>query len=268
MYTRCPNCSKVYQLTEKQSKKSVFFCGDCAKVFTVTDTFREKPVTLIAEAQTEFISKSKPKQKTKAKKKSKKTMSEALSTKVEAHTIAQIQPVESVNQTEAMPSTLPWESVAENISGSTLWLKGLTIGLLVLAAQSMIVGKSVFSQNAHYRRYVENICGMLSCELQPYHNLAELEVLQGALIDNTDKTVTFKAVITNQASYRQVLPKVKLTLMDFNEKKIAQRIFVSKEYRMITPKEEMIGPDETVGIHLTFIPPTAPIGGYFFDLVD
>ena len=160
---------------------------------------------------------------------------------------------------------LPWEVEKKPIN--VLWFVGFIIGSLFLLGQLIYFESGTFSQNVSYRPQLEKLCRWLGCQLPDYQNLEEFAVLQGSFKPNADNTITFKAVINNQAPFKQRLPNIKLTLLDYNEQIFAQRIFDPKDHISGMGTHLTIAPDATVAVSLTIAAPKTPIGGYNFDLI-
>ena len=280
MFTQCPDCRKTYPVTKKQAraKKAQIFCTDCKKKFIVSALSDKKPAEsvtpvrlvkkpseLVTEAKAEYIPKPEPKSKPRPKKKSappslpinisgflRKNHSDS----------AIVTPVAA----EPTPERLPWEVEKKTLNGN--WLTGLIVGVVLLVGQIVYFQYSNLSQNPSYRPSLEKLCQWLGCQLVDYQNLAEFAVLQSSFVPNADNTIVFKAAITNQAPFKQRLPKIKLTLLDYNEQLFAVRIFSPKDYIANKKRTTIsIAPDETVEVSLTIAAPKTPIGGYNFDLI-
>jgi predicted Zn finger-like uncharacterized protein len=268
MFTQCPDCRKTIPVDVEQlrGKNALVFCSTCSKKFNALEMLNEKSTGLIAEANTEFIAKADFKHKPKSKKK--------LRNRQQANTNVGTEPKdnsfdEAVINEPITPSTterLPWE--VEKTPVNINWRLGFIGGFLLLVGQIVYFESGKLSQNPSYRPSLEKLCHWLGCQLADYENLAELAVLQGSFTPNADNTIVFKAVINNQASFKQRLPNIKLTLFDYNEQISAQRIFAPKDY--LTGKATTnfsIAPDETVETQLIITVPKPPIGGYNFDLI-
>jgi Protein of unknown function (DUF3426) len=176
-------------------------------------------------------------------------------------TFATSKPVE----TDSVPERLPWE--AEKKPANINWFVGFIIGFVFLIGQLAYFESGKLSQNTSYRPVLEKLCRWLGCHVADYQNLDEFAVLQGSFKPNGDNTITFKAVINNQAAFKQRLPNIKLTLLDYNEQVFAQRIFDPKDHISGVGTHLAIAPDATVAVSLTIAAPKTPIGGYNFDLI-
>lgn len=225
----------------------------------------EKPTALVSEAKAEFIPKAKPRRKPVQKKKPspppysinissflKKTVSDSPAPK----------PLDSGSTTER----LPWETDKQPLN--LPWTTGFVTALVLLFGQIIFFEHHNWAQNSSFRPRLELLCQWLGCRLSDYEQLDELVVLQGSFTPNADNTFLFKAVINNQADFRQRLPNIKLTLLDYNEQLLAQRIFLPKDYLSDDKRlNSSIAADETVEARLVITGPKTPIGGYSFDLI-
>jgi Protein of unknown function (DUF3426) len=280
MFTQCPDCRKTYPVTKKQTraKKAQIFCTDCKKKFIVSAVLdkkpaepitpiklAEKPSELVTEAKAEYIPKPEPKSRPRPQKKSappslpinisgflRKTNSDSV--------------IANSVEVGSTPERLPWE--VEKKALSVNWLTGIIVGLVLLIGQIIYFEQSKWSQNPSYRPSLEKLCQRFGCQLADYQNLAEFAVLQSSFVPNADNTLVFKAAVTNQAPFKQRLPNIKLTLLDFSEQRFAVRIFSPKDYIANKNRTTIsIAPDETVEANLTIAAPKTPIGGYNFDLI-
>jgi len=180
--------------------------------------------------------------------------------------------LESISDTdnpETPIATTSWLSPQEKAPEKPYWLIGSLIGLTVLFAQLSYFEGLALPQNPTFRPWLEKFCGYLTCQLPTYRNTKELTVLQGALTTQTDESVAFSAVISNQAAFEQAYPKLKLTLLDYAGLPFSQRVFQPYDY---LPKESaapfLLLPDATSEISLSLAAPKTKIGGYTFEFTD
>lgn len=268
MFAQCPDCRKTYPVTKKhkRGKKTQIYCSDCKKKFNVSVLLsNENSTVLVTEAKTEYIPKPEALQKARAKKKSSNQPYSTIISGFFKKNSANIAAINLANADSA-PERLPWEMEKE--SANTVWFLGFIAGLVLLFGQIIYFEAGNVSQNPSYRPDLEKLCRWLGCQLADYENLAEFAVLQSSFVPNSDGTMTFKAVINNQAAFKQRLPSIKLTLLDYNEQVLAQRILNSKEYFPSGKRpNNTISPDETVEASFTIAAPKTRIGGYNFDLI-
>jgi predicted Zn finger-like uncharacterized protein len=297
MFTQCPDCRKTFPITKKQlrGKKALIFCGDCKKKFNALTLLDEKSTALVTEAKAEYVPKSDFNQTPSPKKKpeiKQHSMTETLG-KLPPLLVRQSSPVafdqpqknpsegniqgisrivskisftnSSPAISEPAPERLPWE--VERKPANIKWFLGVIVGSIFLLGQLLYFESGKLSQNVSYRPVLEKLCRWLGCHLADYQNLDEFVVLQGSFTPNDDNTITFKAVINNQAAFKQRLPNIKLTLLDYNEQIFAQRIFDPKDHISGAGMHLAIAPDATVAVSLTIAAPKTPVGGYNFDLI-
>jgi predicted Zn finger-like uncharacterized protein len=281
MFSQCPNCRTSYPVTKKQlrGKKTQLFCSACNKKFKPNILLEEKPSTLLTEAivleerPTALLTEAKaeyiPKQDS-PKRSSNKHKPENKQFSVNIRRIFNKTKTVSTacdpSLPESTPERLPWES--DNTPFNINWLAGIIIGSLLLLAQIIYFQGDALSQNIAYRPSLEKLCGLLGCNLKVYQNLDEFEVLRGSIIPNNDNTLTIKAVINNQAAFKQKLPNIKLTLLDYNGQIIAQRIFDPKDHLPASAGSQfLIAPDASLSVSLTIVAPSVPMGGYNLDLL-
>jgi hypothetical protein len=102
--------------------------------------------------------------------------------------------------------------------------------------------------------------------LPAYQNPDELNLV-GSLNPTPDHHYQLQAAISNQAAFTQAYPGVKLTLLDYNGKPFAARVFRPQEYLPVTSRASVIKPDETTEISLKIAAPKSAIGGSSFELI-
>ncbi|ESS70998.1 hypothetical protein MGMO_116c00280 [Methyloglobulus morosus KoM1] len=266
MFTQCPECRRTYPVSTKQlrGKKAQVFCSVCNKKFKPTTLLDKKPTPLLTEAKTEYIPKPETNPKPSPRKKAEST-SFSLDMSGLLRKFGLNTATNDTTPPAPTPERLPWE--VETKSTDINWFAGFVIGTLLLLGQFIYFEGSKLSQNVTFRPYLEKLCKGIGCQIADYQNLDEFEVLQGSFIPNSDNTITFKAVINNRAPFKQRLPNIKLTLFDYNEQRLAQRIFNPKDHIPGAGKHLSIAPDATVSISLSIAAPKTPIGGYTIDLV-
>ncbi len=273
MFTQCPECKKVFSLGGMPSNgdKTQLFCDKCSKDFNVVEFLSDThPTGLVSEVKAEFIAKNASKNsKTKPRKKTKNRLQNKVLPQIETKASNPSENIQDPSSVETfIPSyeRLPWE--IEKTVSHINWHLGVVLGLVLLLGQLIYFEVGELSQNVAYRPYLEKLCLRLGCQLPDYKNLNEFEVLQGSFTPNPNDTFTFNAVISNQAIFKQRLPMIKLTLLDFQEQIFAQRIFKPSDFM---PKQltntNTINPEESIKVQLQLRSPKTPIGGYNFDLV-
>jgi predicted Zn finger-like uncharacterized protein len=160
---------------------------------------------------------------------------------------------------------LPWETV--RLPGYSYWGIALIIGVFMLLAQIVYFEGRTLSQNITFRPWMESLCRQLHCQLPAYKNLNELTVIQGSFAALPDRSYAFKAIISNQAVFKQPYPHIKLTLFDYNGTAFANRTFLPDNYLPGYVDAPAIDADASAEINLNIAAPETAVGGYTFELV-
>ena len=171
----------------------------------------------------------------------------------------------AVEVEKTTPRPLPWENV--NLPDGSHWGIAVLVGALLFAAQIAYFEGHTISQNTRFRPWLEALCSKLGCQLPAYKNLDEFTVMHGSFAVLPDHNYAFKAVISNQASFKQPYPNIKLTLFDFNGTAFAHRIFQPQYYLPAYAVATAIDADASTEINLNIAKPATPVGGYTFELV-
>jgi predicted Zn finger-like uncharacterized protein len=160
---------------------------------------------------------------------------------------------------------LPWDKAT--IRGNAYWKRGLVIGLLVLIAQTVYFEGYAFTQNPALRPGLAKLCELIKCQLPVYKNLDELSILHSSFTPLPDQNYAFKLVISNQASFSQTYPNIKLTLFDYSGNAFAQRVFQPRDYLPVEAVASVMAADATIEISLKIAAPGTKVGGSTFDLI-
>ena len=97
-------------------------------------------------------------------------------------------------------------------------------------------------------------CNLFGCHVPEYKNLGEWSVSHNDLRVLSARKLLFWAVLTNQAEFEQICPDLKLVLLDFNGRAVAERIFSAWQYTDLSK----LAANETASVTLTIV---APPGG-------
>ena len=143
---------------------------------------------------------------------------------------------------------------------SVFWSLATLLALFVLCGQVIYFEGGALIQQPPVRQSLQFLCSRVGCTLPAYHNLAEWSVSHSDLQASAENRYLLTALITNQADLPQALPKLKLQLLDYQGRIVAERIFTGSDY---AAAEELPG-NETLGVSLAVVPPavSGKIGGY------
>jgi hypothetical protein len=151
-------------------------------------------------------------------------------------------------------------------TASRWWTVGFVAGMLLLLTQIYFIEREKLAQDPEQREWLEKICLRLPCGLSVYKNLDEIEILHGDFQLNGNSHYVFQTVISNQASFAQAYPRIKLVLLDFTGEAFAERIFYPAEYLNLT-SSQLLAASQTVEVSLNIAIPQQKIGGYTFELI-
>jgi predicted Zn finger-like uncharacterized protein len=203
MYTRCPGCQTIFNLTSAQlaARQGKVRCGHCDKVF---------------QADRHLL----------------KTLPRA-----PGKTAAKLKPAtrpERARRPEAIPliSELMFPE-APRAARNGFWIAGSTLLLLTMLGQWLFFYPGdVAPPDAPWRPWVTQLCETLGCDLGPRHrvHLIELVETQVAPHPQYDKALRIRATLVNRAGEAQPYPLMEVSLTNTNGLTVARRSFAPAEY--------------------------------------
>jgi hypothetical protein len=145
-----------------------------------------------------------------------------------------------------------------------LW--GIATGLLLilLAFQVYFFEWDNLTQKKVLRPWLNKLSSFTGVQLLPYKNLSEFSLLYGEFEAVGDNFV-FKTALTNQASFAQQVPSIKLILINYIGNPFAERIFLPEHYT--STHSGLIEPEASIEIVIDIAAPKTPVGGYRFELI-
>ncbi|MBL4679372.1 MAG: zinc-ribbon domain-containing protein [Pseudomonadales bacterium] len=112
------------------------------------------------------------------------------------------------------------------------WAGGIFILLLVFILQFAWFNKNVLSQHPALRNYFQYTCNTFGCKVPEYSNF-ELLSVSGLLIRTHPEqghALKIDAILRNDGVFRQRFPKLQLRFTNINDRTIASRSFLPREY--------------------------------------
>jgi predicted Zn finger-like uncharacterized protein len=180
--------------------------------------------------------------------------------------LAQLSETEEIDsRPPTVETALPW--VQEKKSSDKLWLIGAGIGALLLMSQIVFFYGYAMTQHAQWRPVLIGFCDLLGCRLPDYKNSSAVNLV-GSFTTLPDQNFEFHAAINNEADFTQAFPKVKLTLLDFDGKPFAVRVFQPTDYLTERLQTGMMLPNSTAEFSLKIAAPHVAVGGSIYELVD
>ena len=167
-------------------------------------------------------------------------------------------------QDDAPTTDIPWEK-GKHTRSPLLWSLASTAGLLLLLAQLYYFEGAQLVQRPGIRTWIETICQPLDCRLPVYRNLQQITI-QGILQPVADNSFQLQALLVNQAPFAQAYPDIKLSLMEFNGRVFAERVFHPDDY-LVNASARLMSSKSRIDVNLAIVKPALPIGGYTLELL-
>jgi len=217
--TRCPACQRAFHVHTKQLQAAdgQVRCGQCKAVFDAREHSTEQQLTfeLVPERDDRAIRAS------------------ALSLDFDDE---QSPPFDSEALTALRDIDQPLDMPAGSGRGSPLRLAGawvLAVLLTVALAGQFVWHESAqLAQNPVTRPWMQDLCQLTGCELQPYRNPAALRSGNFSLrsLPGQDDALLLTLSIHNDAALPQSLPGLDLAFTDPEDRIVAARRFLPSEY--------------------------------------
>lgn len=155
-------------------------------------------------------------------------------------------------------------SVGKTVSAG-VWRFACLSSVLVLLAQIFYFEGGALSRLPQLRPGLLFVCKRLGCQAPAYKNLDEWSVSHSDLRNISETAYVFTAALSNQASFPQVCPDLKLVLLNINGQAVAEGVFSGKQYATTA----LLAANETVQISLNIVAPPhlGKYGGYTLALL-
>lgn len=148
------------------------------------------------------------------------------------------------------------------------WPPRAVIGILAVALlfQVLLAQRAQLAADARWRPTVSAVCGVLGCDLPPWHQPAAFTMLSRTVQPMVDHPglLLVSASFRNDARWAQAWPKLELTLSNHNGLPVARRIFTAAEYRGAPPAYGL-APGQSAGVRFTVVEPSATSVAFRFD---
>ncbi|MFT5593744.1 MAG: putative Zn finger-like uncharacterized protein [Oceanicoccus sp.] len=115
------------------------------------------------------------------------------------------------------------------------WLIASACSLLILTfcAQLAYFNFDQWARMDQYRGYYALACEQLNCRLPSSYDVSQIRTTASPQVSSHPKfnnALTVDVLFMNNAAYEQAFPKLELTFTDKNDKVIAHRLFLPREY--------------------------------------
>ncbi len=219
MYTRCPWCQTIYNLTPAQLKarQGLVRCGQCAKVFQADQHL----LTSLPRAPTG----KQPPAPAKPGGAPRPPARPAPAARVEHALLPDPIPLISDLSFPSAP--------AARATRTGFWIAGSGVLLLMLIGQLLFFYPGdIAPPEAPWRPAVARLCETLGCNLSPRQNMGLIELVETRVAPHPqyDKALRIHATLVNRADAVQPFPLIEVSLTNVNGLTVARRDFAPAEY--------------------------------------
>ena len=126
-------------------------------------------------------------------------------------------------------------SLPNKASRRQFWLLASASALLITAlfAQLAYFNFDQWARMNQYRPYYAMVCEQLNCRLPSSYDVSQIRTTASPQVSSHPKfkgALSVDVLFMNHAIYEQAFPKLELTFTDKNEKVMAHRLFLPREY--------------------------------------
>jgi len=221
MYTYCPNCSVVFQISAVQLSKAAgkVRCGECRQVYNVVDYLYED-LAAVREAV---------------------DAAGSLAMHSEAARMGGIDVEERTDESGDMTVSgsgvppvltgLGWQQ--QPLHGRDMFsVSAIVVLLSLLGMQWTYFNRAGLSADPDWRPALERFCTVLRCNLPLRVDLSKLGIIQRDVRKHpaADDALLINAAFENRADFTQPYPVFEVSFIDINGKPVAVRRFLPLEY--------------------------------------
>ncbi len=141
--------------------------------------------------------------------------------------------------------------------------------LVLLALQSLLSDRARLAADARWRPVVAAVCGVLRCELPPWHEPGAFTLLDRDVRPDPARPGVLRvtAVFRNDARWAQPFPSLLLTLSDADGRIAGARLFTPGEYLGDAPHTQKgLGSGQSARVTLDVVEPPQGVVAFTFDL--
>lgn len=150
-----------------------------------------------------------------------------------------------------------------------IMLASIPLLLMLLALQSLLSDRARLAADARWRPVVAAACGVLRCELPPWHEPGAFTLLDRDVRPDTARpgVLHVTAVFRNDARWPQPLPSLMLTLSDADGRIAGERLFSPGEYLAGAPHTQKgLASGQSARVALDVVEPPQGVVAFTFDL--
>ncbi|MDH5553350.1 MAG: zinc-ribbon and DUF3426 domain-containing protein [Nitrosomonas sp.] len=249
LVTLCPECNTTFRVTSEQleAHSGDVRCGQCQHVFNSFAT-----LITVEESEIRDVSVTNSSVLTEA---STTTHTEDFEEESIAQSDFNYFPEENATTYDDGDESFDSTPVKEKLS--LRWFSACCVLIILLLGQIVYFYRVELSVAApETKPLLEAYCGILNCTVPYPRDITLLSIESSELYANPSRQTetTMTATIRNYASFPQVLPALKLSLMDKKGKSIASRVFSAEDYLASdsTTSSQPIKPNHEVNIRIDY----------------
>ncbi len=221
MYTYCPNCSVVFQVSATQLSKAAgrVRCGECRQLYNAVDYLYENLVAVrkAVDAAGSLAMHSQA----------------ARMGGVDVEESAAIDEEPALSAT-AVPPTLTgsaWEQ--QSLQGRDFFsISAIVVLLSLLGMQWTYFNRGTLAADPGWRPALEQFCTLLRCDLPLRVDLSQLAMIERDVRQHpvAEGALLINASFENRADFTQPYPVFEVSFIDINGNPVAMRRFRPSEY--------------------------------------
>ena len=263
MYTLCPHCQHIQQISRKRLKKKHgrLSCPKCKQQFDAYLTLSKKPPQIsVSEKQASDT-------QIPTKPVAANVIPEITALlKVQSEVVVDPQVIEETGAAnEADIELFDWQKPKVAYRPDR-WLFAVLLGFFLLLYQLYYFQAYSLSQDPKIRPLLRTLSTYGNIPLADYRKPLEFSTIGSSLEETEKGHYRLQLSLINHADFRQPPPYLQLTLQNFYGGIFAQRIFSPQEYLGQTKSVIAIEPLATLDIDFLIAQPEQDTGGYIIEL--
>jgi predicted Zn finger-like uncharacterized protein len=221
MYTYCPNCSVVFQVSAAQLSKAAgrVRCGECRQVYNAVDNLYEDLLAVRTAIDA----------------------AGSLAMQSEAARMGGVDVEDGADEAEA--ATQPATAIPPVLSGAS-WqqqslqgrdlfsISAIGVLLVLLGLQWTYFNRAGLAADPGWRPMLEQLCAVLRCDLPLRIDLSQLAIIERDVRQHpaADSALLINAAFENRADFIQPYPVFEVSFIDIAGNPVAMRRFLPSEY--------------------------------------
>jgi len=159
------------------------------------------------------------------------------------------------------------EVVQRSLTSRIGWGIATLLMATVLVGQLVFANKDELARDPRWRPWLEQACQLARCTLPVRRDLADIEMIERTVISHPkyQHALLITATLLNKAKFAQPYPQVELTMTDLNQKVVASRRFLPREYLKGSDPTRLFAAGGAVQLQLEITDPGEKAVGFEFN---